>query len=134
MCYLPDNEFTYQLPVHNDERGTFMEMLKTQDSGQFSILTAKPGVSRGDHYHHTKTEKFFVISGSAKFSFRNILTNKYHEVLINGGKGYVVETLPGWAHNIKNVGTENLIVAVWASENFDHKNPTEDVYVMEVVP
>ena len=101
----------------------FAEMLKTQDSGQFSFFTAKPGVTRGGHYHHTKTEKFLVVSGKAKFQFRNIISNESFEILSTSEELKVVETVPGWAHSITNIGKDEIVVMLWANEIFDPDNP-----------
>ena len=120
VSYLPPSRFAYDLPRFGDERGVFVEMLKTCDSGQFSYFTAHPGVTRGGHYHHSKTEKFLVIKGSARFGFRHILTNETYEILTSGEVPQVVETAPGWAHDITNVGKEEMIVMLWANEIFDH--------------
>lgn len=130
VSYLPPAKFVYDLPRYGDERGVFVEMLKTWDSGQFSFFTAHPGVTRGGHYHHTKTEKFLVIKGSARFGFRNILTNEAYEVFTTGTSPQVVETVPGWTHDITNVGDEELIVMLWANEIFDRQKP--DTIAMKV--
>ncbi|MDO8344192.1 MAG: NAD-dependent epimerase/dehydratase family protein [Cellvibrio sp.] len=123
VSYLPPSKFAYDLPHYGDERGVFVEMLKTPDSGQFSYFTAHPGVTRGAHYHHSKTEKFLVIKGSARFGFRHIVTDEIYEVFISGEVPQVVETVPGWAHNITNVGEDELVVMLWANEIFDHARP-----------
>lgn len=123
VSYLPTVEFVYDLPYYGDDRGIFVEMLKTLDSGQFSFFTAYPGITRGGHYHHTKTEKFLVIKGSARFGFRNIVTDEQYEVFTSGGKPQVVETVPGWTHDITNVGEDELIVMLWANEIFDRFKP-----------
>ena len=123
VSYLPFTEFIYDLNKHSDERGIFVELLKTPDCGQFSFFTANPGITRGGHYHHSKTEKFFVMKGKAKFGFRNILTGENHEFVVTGDKPQVVETIPGWAHDIKNIGKDNLIVLLWANEIFDLNQP-----------
>jgi len=123
ISYLPTQAFDYCLPVHKDPRGEFAEMLKTPDCGQFSYFTAHPGVTRGEHYHHSKTEKFLVIRGTAHFAFRNIVTNETHELVVHGGKARVVETAPGWIHNITNRGKDELIVMLWANNFFDPKKP-----------
>lgn len=120
---LPDKEFSYAVPVHGDARGVFVEMLKTRDSGQFSFFTAHPGVTRGGHYHHSKTEKFLVINGKARFGFRNIMTEEFHSLETSGDKPQIVETIPGWSHDITNIGNENLIVMLWANEIFDRDRP-----------
>jgi UDP-2-acetamido-2,6-beta-L-arabino-hexul-4-ose reductase len=123
VSYLPKDKFVYDLPVYRDPRGVFVEMLKTPDAGQFSFFTSCPGVTRGGHYHHTKTEKFFVIKGKARFGFRNILTNELYYLDIDGVKPQVVETVPGWAHDITNVGEEDMVVMIWANEIFDRVKP-----------
>ena len=111
------------IPAHSDERGNFVEMLKTPDCGQFSYFTAHPGVTRGEHYHHTKTEKFLVLKGTARFRFRHIITNDTCDILTTGDTPKIVETIPGWAHDITNVGEDEMIVMLWASENFDPSRP-----------
>lgn len=123
VSYLPIESFTYQLPRYADSRGVFVEMLKTQSSGQFSYFTALPGVTRGGHYHHSKTEKFLVIQGDAKFRFRHMLSGQTHELTTTGSLPQVVETVPGWTHDITNVGSGDLVVMLWANEIFDRNKP-----------
>ena len=123
VSYLPKDKFAYEVPAHRDERGVFVEMLKTPDSGQFSFFTAHPGITRGGHYHHTKTEKFLVIKGKARFGFRHILTNEVHCLETEGAKPQVVETVPGWTHDITNIGADEMVVMLWANEIFDRANP-----------
>ena len=105
-------------------------MLKTPDSGQFSYFTAGPGITRGNHYHHSKVEKFLVISGKAHFGFRHIQTGERHEIVVEGSEGRIVETIPGWTHNITNIGDGELVVMLWANEIFDRDRP--DTIVMKV--
>jgi UDP-2-acetamido-2,6-beta-L-arabino-hexul-4-ose reductase len=123
VSYLPTTQFAYGLPSYGDQRGVFVEMLKTADSGQFSFFTAHPGVTRGGHYHHAKTEKFLVIKGSARFRFRHILSDERYEIDVSGEHPTVVETIPGWAHDITNTGTAELVVMLWANEIFDRDRP-----------
>lgn len=123
LSYLPAEAFAYDLPKHEDARGVFVEMLKTSDSGQFSFFTAHPGVTRGGHYHHSKTEKFLVVAGQARFRFRHILTNETHEIRTSGDSPRVVEMVPGWTHDITNVGDDRMIVMLWANEVFDRDRP-----------
>lgn len=123
VSYLPDHKFSYPLQKHGDSRGVFVEMLKTKDSGQFSYFTAHPGVTRGGHYHHTKTEKFLVVKGEALFRFRHMITGEFVEFYTSAGSPEVVDTIPGWAHDITNVGQEDMVVMLWANENFDPKIP-----------
>lgn len=123
LSFLPSCSFSYPIPMHRDERGDFVEMLKTPDCGQFSYFTASPGVTRGGHYHHTKTEKFLVIKGVARFRFRHLLTGELKELIARGGEPQVVETTPGWTHDVTNIGTDELIVMLWANEVFDRDRP-----------
>lgn len=123
VSYLPPESFTYTVPQHGDERGVFVEMLKTPDAGQFSFFTAHPDVTRGGHYHHSKTEKFLVIKGEACFRFRHMLTGEFYELFTSGTKPEIVETVPGWTHDITNVGTDELVCMLWANEIFDRENP-----------
>lgn len=123
VSYLPTERFAYEVPQYADPRGVFVEMLKTPDCGQFSYFTAHPGVTRGGHYHHTKTEKFLVIKGEALFRFRHLLSHDLVELRTSGTKPQVVDTIPGWAHDITNVGTDEMVVMLWANENFDRQRP-----------
>lgn len=123
VSYLPPAQFAYAIPQHADKRGVFVEMLKTPGSGQFSFFTAHPGVTRGGHYHHTKTEKFLVIQGEARFKFRHMDTGETHVIITNGSHPKVVDTVPGWTHDITNIGEDDLIVMLWANEVFDRDSP-----------
>jgi UDP-2-acetamido-2,6-beta-L-arabino-hexul-4-ose reductase len=123
LSYLSPEKFAYSIPSYGDKRGMFAEMLKTKDSGQFSFFTAGPGITRGGHYHHSKTEKFLVIQGEAKFGFRHIDTDETHEIITTSKELKVVETVPGWSHDITNIGTEEMIVMLWANEIFNPDNP-----------
>lgn len=123
LSYLEPDAFEYRVPVHADPRGGFVEMLKTPDCGQFSYFTVHRGITRGEHYHHTKTEKFLVIKGTAHFGFRHIVTGQTHELVTRGGEARIVETVPGWTHNITNIGDDELIVMLWANEIFDRNRP-----------
>lgn len=123
LSYLPPEFFTYEVPKYGDPRGVFVEMLKTPDAGQFSYFTAHPGITRGGHYHHSKTEKFLVIKGSALFRFRHIMSDEFYELKTTGEQSVIVETVPGWTHDITNVGDEELIVMLWANEIFDRERP-----------
>lgn len=123
ISYLQPSEFAYDVPRYGDERGVFVEMLKTKDSGQFSFFTAHPGVTRGGHYHHTKSEKFLVIKGRARFGFRHMVTGERYELLTSGDAPRIVETVPGWTHDITNVGPDEMVVMLWANEIFDRARP-----------
>jgi len=130
--YLPVSAFSYKVPQYCDPRGSFVEVLKTPDYGQFSYFTAGPGVTRGEHYHHSKTEKFVVLQGTARFGFKQIETGESHQITVRGGEGTIVESIPGWAHDITNIGGDELIVLLWANEIFDRARP--DTIAMKVVP
>ena len=123
MSFLSPEQFAYGLRRHSDSRGVFVEMLRTLDSGQVSYFTAAPGITRGEHYHHTKTEKFLVVKGRARFGFRHIITGESYEIIVSGEESRVVETVPGWAHDITNVGSEEMLVMLWANEVFDPERP-----------
>ena len=123
VSYLPKDKFTYTVPQHGDPRGVFVEMLKTPDCGQFSYFTAHAGITRGGHYHHSKTEKFLVIKGQARFKFRHMHTGEQHELITTGEKPEIVDTVPGWTHDITNIGEDEMIVMLWANEIFDRDKP-----------
>jgi UDP-2-acetamido-2,6-beta-L-arabino-hexul-4-ose reductase len=123
ISYLPPERFSYDLPLYGDERGVFVEMLKTPDCGQFSFFTVLPSVTRGSHYHHTKTEKFLVLKGAARMRFRHMVTGETCEIALSGNKPQVVDTIPGWAHDITNIGDSEAVVMLWANEAFDRKHP-----------
>jgi UDP-2-acetamido-2,6-beta-L-arabino-hexul-4-ose reductase len=123
ISYLPTNFWSYKIPKYSDSRGDFVEMLKTKESGQFSYFTAPPGTTRGEHYHHTKTEKFLVIKGHAKFRFCNMISKEFYEIIVKGENPEIVDTIPGWAHDITNIGSDDMIVMLWANEIFNRESP-----------
>lgn len=123
LSYLPTELFKYSLTEHEDSRGRFSEFIKTPSAGQVSFFTAGPGITRGGHYHHTKTEKFLVVQGLASFRFRHMDTGETVQLTVDGTRLEVVETVPGWAHDITNTGKETLIVVLWANEVFDQAKP-----------
>ena len=97
MSYLSPKEFSMQPKVHKDTRGIFVEILKTQNSGQFSFFTSHPGVTRGSHFHHSKTEKFVVLQGKALFKFHNINNDSRYEITASEDHIEIIDTSPGWA-------------------------------------
>jgi UDP-2-acetamido-2,6-beta-L-arabino-hexul-4-ose reductase len=123
VSYLSPNSFTYPVPLYEDVRGIFVEILKTPDCGQFSYFTAHPGITRGGHYHHSKTEKFLVIKGMAQFKFKQMNTDEKFELVVNGAEPTIVETIPGWTHDVTNIGDEEMVVMLWANEIFDRTHP-----------
>lgn len=123
LSYMTPEQFNYSIPSYGDERGVFSEMLKTKNAGQFSFFTAHPGITRGGHYHHTKNEKFLVLKGKALFKFEQIVTGERYELLTEGSMPQIVETVPGWSHDITNIGDDEMIVMLWANEIFDREDP-----------
>jgi UDP-2-acetamido-2,6-beta-L-arabino-hexul-4-ose reductase len=123
VSYLPFDQFSYPLPVYGDDRGIFVEVLKTNNSGQFSYFTLAPTISRGGHYHHTKTEKFLVLKGSLKFQFKSMKSGEIFEFEVSSRHPRIVDTIPGWSHSVTNVGSCDAIVMLWANEVFDRENP-----------
>lgn len=123
ISYLSPQDFKYEVPSYSDERGVFIEMLKTPTYGQFSCFTVIPGVTRGSHYHHTKTEKFLVLQGLALMKFRNLVTGEVYEINLSSERFEIVDSIPGWVHDITNIGQEKVIVMLWANEIFDKNKP-----------
>ena len=130
LSYLPENEFSYRPEIKIDNRGQLAELLKSPYSGQIFISRTKPGITRGNHYHGTKTEKFIVIDGEAIIRFRHIKRGDVIEYRISGNDLQIVDIPPGYTHSIENVGDKELIVLFWASEIFDPQKP--DTYPLEV--
>ena len=128
LSFLKPVQFDYSVPKYGDERGVFVEMLKTPNAGQFSYFTAHAGITRGGHYHHSKTEKFLVIKGKALFKFKHIITGEFHQLETCGDEPRIVETVPGWTHDITNIGLDEMVVMLWANEIFDREKP--DTYAM----
>ena len=123
LSFLPTDKFSYSLKGYEDERGTFYEFVKTLDSGQFSISTTAPGITRGNHYHNTKNEKFLVIKGEASIKHRQILGDDVIEYNVSDKQMEVVEMIPGYTHDITNTGDTEMVLLLWANEAFDRDNP-----------
>ena len=123
LSFLPTDKFSYRLSGHEDARGTFYEILKTFDSGQLGISTTKPGITRGNHYHNTKNEKFLVIKGKALIELRDIFSKEIIQYNVNGHDLEIVEMIPGYTHNITNTGNDEMVLLIWANENYDPKAP-----------
>ena len=123
LSFLPTDRFSYKLSGHEDARGTFYEILKTLDSGQLGISTTKPGITRGNHYHNTKNEKFLVIKGKALIELRDIYSKEIIQYNVNGHDLEIVEMIPGYTHNITNTGDDEMVLLIWANENYDPKAP-----------
>ncbi len=123
LSHIPATHFAYRPVRHIDPRGEFAEIVRSADSGQVSYFTAHPGITRGGHYHHTKNEKFLVLRGRARFRFRDMRSGATHEIEVCGSDPTVVETVPGWAHDITNIGEDDMLVMLWANEAFDREHP-----------
>ena len=124
LSYLPTDKFKFALKMNCDDRGSFTELLKTVDCGQFSVNISKPGITKGQHWHNSKWEFFIVVSGRALIEERNIHTNEKVSFEVSGDKIEAVHMIPGWAHNIINLSdTENLVTLMWANEQFDLNHP-----------
>lgn len=128
--YIPGNEFSYPLKMNIDPRGSFTELFKTLDRGQVSINVSKPGITKGNHWHNTKNEKFCVVSGKGVIRFRKIGSGEVSEYRVSANKLEVVDIPVGYTHSIKNEGDTDLITVMWASELFDPESP--DTYFEEV--
>lgn len=120
LTYLPHEKFTYQIKNHQDERGSFSELFKSQSFGQISVFTIKSNMKRGGHFHDTKVEKFFVAQGNARFLFKRCFDQFKWQKDINSKEMLIIESIPGWWHEIENIGQEEVIIIVWANEIFDH--------------
>ncbi len=130
LSYLPEDQFSYPLKMNVDERGSFTEFLKSNDRGQVSVNISKPGITKGHHWHHTKNEKFLVVSGKGVIRFRKIDEKKVQEYFVSGEKLEVVDIPVGYTHNIENLGDSDMVTIMWANEPFDPENP--DTYYLEV--
>ncbi len=130
LSFLPVNSFSYELKTHSDHRGSFTEFVRTLEHGQFSVNVIKPGMVKGNHWHHTKTEKFLVVYGEGVIRFRNIFSSEIIEYKVSGEKIQVVDIPPGYTHNIQNTGATDMVVLMWANEPFNPEKP--DTYFLEV--
>ena len=123
LTYVPKEQWSYAPPISTDDRGNLAELVKSKTFGQMFVSRTRPGITRGNHYHHTKTEKFMVISGEAVIRFRHILGTDVIEFPVKGEEYRIVNIPPGYTHNITNVGDTELITLFWASEIFDKTRP-----------
>lgn len=130
LSYLRTDQFKYPLKMNIDDRGSFTEFIKTLDRGQVSINISKPGITKGNHWHHSKNEKFLVVSGKGLIQFRKIGTNEIINYQISGDKLEAVDIPTGYTHNIINVGDTDLVTVMWANEVFNPEKP--DTYYLKV--
>lgn len=132
LSYLPENKIKFALKMNSDDRGSFTELLKTQNCGQFSVNISKPGITKGEHWHHSKWEFFIVVAGHGLIRERKIDSDEIIEFEVIGDRIEAIHMLPGYTHNIINLSeTENLVTVMWANEEFDKGNP--DTYFEKVV-
>lgn len=123
LSYLPRDEFAYDLKMNTDNRGSFTEFLRNDDRGQVSVNVSKPGITKGQHWHHSKNEKFLVVKGEALIRFRKIDEEEIIEYRVNGNRLQVVDIPTGYTHSIVNVGDEDLVTVMWANETFNPDKP-----------
>ncbi len=130
LSYLPEDQFSYDLKMNADQRGSFTEFIKAPDCGQVSINISKPGITKGNHWHHTKNEKFLVVSGKGVIRFRKIDSDEVIEYFVSEDKMEVVDIPTGYTHNIENLGDTDMVTIMWANESFDPEKP--DTFYLEV--
>ncbi len=130
LSYLPESEFSYPLKMHVDARGSFTEFLRTPERGQVSVNITKSGITKGNHWHDSKNEKFLVVSGKASIKFKKIGSDDIVEYIVSSDKLDVVDIPTGYAHNITNIGDGDLVTVMWANEAFVPDRP--DTYVENV--
>ena len=132
LSYLPKEKVSFPLKMNCDDRGSFTELLKTEKCGQFSVNISKPGITKGQHWHHTKWEFFIVVSGRGLIQQRRIGTDEVLNFEVSGDRIEAVHMLPGYTHNIINLSdTENLVTVMWANEQFDPNHPDTFFEVVE---
>lgn len=130
LSYLPTDQFSYSLKMNIDQRGSFTEFLKSPDRGQVSVNISKPHITKGNHWHHTKNEKFLVVGGTGVIRFRKIDSEEVIEYFVSGEKLEVVDIPVGYTHNIENLGETDMITIMWVNEVFDKEKP--DTFFLEV--
>ncbi|MBO4902157.1 MAG: capsular polysaccharide biosynthesis protein CapF [Lachnospiraceae bacterium] len=131
LSYLAEDDFAYPLNMHKDARGSFTEFLKTEQFGQVSVNVAHPGITKGNHWHHTKNEKFLVVKGQACLRFRKVGETEVISYNVSGEDLQVIDIPTGYTHSITNTGEEDLVTIIWANETFDPERP--DTYFEEVL-
>ncbi|MDD4700362.1 MAG: capsular polysaccharide biosynthesis protein CapF [Oscillospiraceae bacterium] len=130
LSYLPKDKFSYPLKMNVDNRGSFTEIIRTTDRGQFSVNISKPGITKGNHWHNTKNEKFVVVSGTGVIRFRKLDSDKVIEYFVSGEKIEVVDIPTGYTHNIENLGCTDMVTFMWCNECFNPERP--DTFFLEV--
>ena len=130
LSYLPSTAFRSVLTTHEDPRGSFTEFVKSPAGGQVSVNVSKPGVTKGEHWHHTKNEKFLVVRGAGKIKLRHIFKEEVLEYQVSDKKLEIIDIPVGYTHSIVNTGSEEMVTIMWVNEMFDPQNP--DTYALEV--
>lgn len=130
LSYLPEDQFSYPLPMNVDARGSFTEIIRTPERGQFSVNISKPGITKGNHWHHTKNEKFLVVSGKGVIRFRKVGEDRVLEYFVSGERLEVIDIPSGYTHNIENLGDTDMVTFMWGSECFNPEKP--DTYFLDV--
>ncbi len=130
LSYLPEDNFSYELKMNVDNRGSFTEFIKNENMGQVSVNISKPGITKGNHWHHTKNEKFLVVSGEGVIKFRKVGEEKVIEYKVSGEKLEVVDIPVGYTHNIINTGDRDMVTIMWVNERFNPEKP--DTIYLEV--
>ena len=131
LTYATKKDFTYNLVSKKDKRGEFFEFIRLSDCGQISYFDIKPGYTRGNHFHHLKTEKFLIIKGEVSFNFKNVMNKKKFSVNLSDKDKKIIETVPGYAHSIKNIGKELAQGIVWANEELNFNQPDTYQYTVD---
>ena len=131
QSFLPEENFSYALKMHKDERGSFSEFVRTKGQGQFSANVVKPHITKGNHWHHSKHEKFLVVAGEGVIRFRQIFSDKVFEYRVSGARHEAVDIPPGYTHSIENIGETDMTIIIWANENFNPAAP--DTYFLKVI-
>lgn len=130
LSYLPTDQFSYPLKMNIDDRGSFTEILRTANNGQFSVNISKPGITKGQHWHHTKNEKFLVVSGKGVIRFRKVDSDELIEYFVSSDKLEVVDIPVGYTHNIENLGDTDMVTFMWCNECFNPEKP--DTFFLKV--
>lgn len=131
ISYIDVDKLAVSAVKNTDERGSFIELMRTQEAGQFSVSFSKPGIVRGNHYHHTKLERFIVIKGKAKISFSSIISDDKYSFIVDDSEIKIITIPVGYTHNIENIGEDEMILAIWCNELFDKEKP--DTYYKKVL-
>ena len=132
LSYLPTDGFAYPLKMNKDERGSFTEFIRTPDRGQVSVNVIRPGITKGNHWHHSKNEKFLIVKGRGRISFRKFGEEPIYDYDLDDRIFTVVDIPTGYTHSITNIGEEDMVVVMWANEAFNPDKP--DTYYEKVIP